>query len=287
MTSASQNARKVAGNSRIYNYRGFFCIPHPYGWLVKWPLKHTNPDVPREFEWHSFSKPELHEYLDALVENRSVTVQLIEDAGIPSNFKWWRDDGEKEFCSVSPRRLCDIIFGVDPLNIPCDGVIKFVLHKGRFYATQILAELVAKEFFPKSLTEWPAKQVNLSDGAVARSGINTDLGLDPALYGAFQEVEVEDGDLPAADRTHIEEALIFNEHYGTHRELISMVEGDGQTPFFVRRIYRENDLIWEGSAMDVEGPWIPYTKDEARCKALGITDDADLLNAEDEDRVSA
>lgn len=287
MTKRTTDRRVIAGgNGRIYNYRGFFCVPADFGWLVKWPLKHTNPDVPRQFNWNSFSKHELHEYLDALVENRTVAANLIEEAGIPTNFKWWKDDGVKEYCTLSPRRLADVIFGVDPLNIPCDGVVKFVMHKGRFYATQILAELVAKENFPRSLTEWPAKEVTASDGAAAMSGINTHLGLDDEIYGHFHEAEADEGDLAAANGELTQEAVVFNEDHGTHREMISMVEGDGTSPFFVRRVYRGNDLIWEGSAMAIDGPWFPYRKDEARCKALGVYDDIPI-EPQEVDRVPA
>jgi len=248
---------------------------------VIWPLKHTNPDIPRQFTWAKMGKNEMHEYLDALVEKRTLDAQKYVDAGFIADVEWQDMSQPAPIVTISTKRLIDLIMGTDPLEIPADGVIKFKLNgeNGRFFANEILAELVAKEYFPESLTEWPdgkKKKVSKSAHQGKTTNVNNELGLYNYKQEYVREIPVMD-DYPERDdyqNNQQNETTISVDDKGHYRELITMIEYN-HAPVFIRRVYRGDDLIWEGTSVESPiGPWTIYYKNELRCKALGVSDAA-------------
>jgi hypothetical protein len=270
-------------------HRGFMCYLKQRERKIRciYQIRTCNLWVPREFIWENTSKSDCNHYIDLLAQKKLIDAQAFERQKLATEHVYERGTGEdKKFVNINAQRLIAMLRGEEVLEVPIDARIRFVPPKGRYTANEIDAEMLSKE-----LTEEYIKSVRrmVGDGVpiicvqmpdekklmdtyglrpsddVLHSGFNLAIARGG---GSLESSSDEEPQAPAPPP--VQETEVRNSEHVTHTETVSLITGNDQVPYFVRRLIRDQHLLWCGTSYDAAGPWSEYQRDEARLTALGI-----------------
>jgi hypothetical protein len=248
-------------------------------------MTNCNLWIPREFYWENTSKADCNHYIDLLNQKKLLEAKVFEEKKLATEHIYERGDFvDKPFVKVNATRLIAILRGEELLEIPLDSRIRFIPERGRYTNNDLDAALfsegVTEEYFKalrKAVGEGkPVVCCNMPDDklllekygfrlsdAAAHTGCNLFVKKDTDGEVVLDDVE----QAPAP----VSETVVKSEDMDTHTETVSLITGNAQVPYFVRRLIRDQHLLWCGTSYQPDGPWTEHTRDQARLTALGIS----------------
>ena len=169
--------------------------------------------------------------------------------------------------------------------MPVDARLRFIPKKGRYTSNDIDAEMLGdeltEEYFkairrmvgegvPVFCAQMPSEKdmlekygYRLTDD-VMHSGFNLAIARGTPCRDNSDERPVSAPPVP------VSETDVSSIPHKTHTETVSLITGNAQVPYFVRRLIRDQHLLWCGTSYDASGPWSEYQRDQSRLTALGI-----------------
>lgn len=242
--------------------------------------------MPREFFWQNTSRADCLHYIDLLAQKRIADAKAIEDSGLVSDATYETETAgpDRNFVTVNPERLLAMLRGEEVLEVPIDSRIRFHPGKKRYTSNDLDAAIfddavtdayytrirkMVGEGRPIFVVSMPDEKHTLEKyghrlvDAKMHSGMNLDVACEEAGVGE-DTIQIPVAPAPVA------EVVVASIQHGTHMETVTLITGNNQTPYFVRRLLRDQLLLWSGTAFKAEGPWTEYHKDTARLTALGI-----------------
>jgi hypothetical protein len=275
-------------NGRTWFHRGFMCYLKQRERRIRCQYKLTgcNLWIPREFFWENTSKADCCHYIDLLAAKRLNEAREFDERKLAIEHVYDKGTGDdRPFVNVSAQRLIAMMRGEEVLEVPLDARIRFSLPGGKYTANDIDAAILGPELmeeYVKSIrrmvgegvpilcVKTPAEKelmekygARLTD-SVMHSGFNLAI----ARGGNLGEVSDVGPSAPAP--APVQETEVRENDHGTHTETVSLITGNDQVPYFVRRLIRGQHLLWCGTSYDAAGPWSEHQRDEARLSALGI-----------------
>ena len=220
-----------------------------------------------------------------LCAKKLIDAKIFEDQKLAVDHTYERGSSEdRPFVNINAQRLIAMLRGEEILEVPIDARIRFVPPKGRYTSNDVDAEILGKE-----LTEEYFKALQRTVGAygpivcvkmpdeketVEKFGfrlndeyMHTGCNLAIARGTPCQD---EDEPAPVAQPVPVSETPVSDVNHGTYTETVSLITGNEQVPYFVRRLIRDQYLLWCGTSYDAKGPWAEYSRDQSRLTALGI-----------------
>lgn len=241
--------------------------------------------MPRDFSWQNTSRLDCSHYIDLLAKKCIADAKALEDKGFVTDIIYETEAlGEnRPHVTIMPERLMAMLRGEEVLEVPVDAVIRFGNSSKKFNLNYVEAALFSKEvteaYFQrlrkmvgegqpivaiatldeKSLLE--KYGMRLMD-AKTHSGVNLDI--------AREEMGLSETSIQHAAPAPVAEVVVSSIQHDTHTETVTLITANNQTPYFVRRLLRDQVLLWSGTSYTAEGPWTEYHRDAARLHALNI-----------------
>jgi hypothetical protein len=175
--------------------------------------------------------------------------------------------------------------GEEVLEIPVDARIRFKPNNNHYTVNDVDAAIFGKELTeeyikalrrmvgegrPVMAVTTPEEKALLEKygfrlvDSKMHTGANLDIARDE--YNLPEPgVEVPDSPAPVA------ETSVSSIQHPSHTETVSLITGNNQRPYFVRRLLRQQHLLWSGTSYQADGPWTEYHRDQSRLTALNIT----------------
>lgn len=275
-------------SGRTWFHRGYMCFLKQRMRQIRciYKIANCNLWMPREFIWQNSSKMDCNHYIDLLARKQIADAKAIEDQGLVSDSIYDTSvEPDRKFVVLHPARLLAILRGEEVLEIPLDARIRFQPQNRHYTVNDVDAAI-----FDKEVTEAYIQRIRQMVGegkpiiavtteddkkllakygfrlvdSKMHSGANLDIAR--AEMGMTNENTGEVFQAPAP----VNETSVSVVEHGTHTETVSLITGNNQTPYFVRRLLREQYLLWSGTSYEANGPWTEYTRDTSRLTALGI-----------------
>jgi hypothetical protein len=241
--------------------------------------------MPREFIWENTSRGDCNHYIDLLAQKKLIDAQVFEKQKLAVDHVYERGSADdRPFVNINAQRLIAMLRGEELLEVPIDARIRFVPPKGRYTANDVDAEILGKE-----LTEEYIKSIRrmVGEGAPILCVQMPDEKALMEKYGARLTDEVmhsgfnlalargtpcrdEDEPVPTAPPVPVSETTVSEVDHETYTETVSLITANEQVPYFVKRLIRDQYLLWCGTSYDAKGPWAEYSRDQSRLTALGI-----------------
>jgi hypothetical protein len=275
---------------RTWMHRGYMCFLKQRNRQIRciYQIKQCNLWMPREFLWENTSRGDCNHYIDLLAQKRLIEAKVFEEQKLAIEHIYERGTGEdRPFVNINAQRLIAMLRGEELLEVPIDARIRFVPPKGRYTANdidaEILGDVLTEEYIrsirrmvgdgvPILCAQMPEEKdllekygVRLTD-AVMHSGFN----LAMARGTDYRGEQGEEAAQQAAPPAPVSETEVSNTSHTTHTETVSLITGNEQVPYFVKRLIRDQHLLWCGTSYDASGPWSEYHRDQSRLAALGI-----------------
>ena len=274
-------------HGRSWTHRGYICHLKQRNRQIRciYLIKQCNLWMPREFIWENTSRGDCNHYIDLLAQKRLIEAQVFEKQKLAVDHVYERGSADdRPFVNINAQRLIAMLRGEEILEVPVDARIRFVPPKGRYTANDVDAEILGKE-----LTEEYFKAIQRSVGegkpivcvsmpdekeTVEKFGfrLNDDYlhtGFNLAIARGTPSHD-ENEPAPEAPPVPVSETPVSDVNHGTYTETVSLITGNEQVPYFVRRLIRDQYLLWCGTSYDAKGPWAEYSRDQSRLTALGI-----------------
>jgi hypothetical protein len=252
----------------------------------RYTLKLCNLWIPREFYWENTSRSDCNHYIDLLAQKKLLDAQVFEKQKLATEHVYERGpEAERPFVNVNAQRLIAVLRGEELLEVPVDARLRFIPKKGRYTSNDIDAEMLGdeltEEYFkairrmvgegvPVFCAQMPSEKdmlekygYRLTDD-VMHSGFNLAIARGTPCRDNSDERPVSAPPVP------VSETDVSSIHHKTHTETVSLITGNAQVPYFVRRLIRDQHLLWCGTSYDASGPWSEYQRDQSRLTALGI-----------------
>jgi len=273
-------------SGRTWFHRGFMCFLKQRERQIRciYKVNGCNLWIPRDFMWQNSSKVDCNHYMDLLCQKRIADAKAIEDQGLVKDAVYDTAVSEdRPFVNIHPARLLAMLRGEEVLEIPVDARIRFKPNNNHYTVNDIDAAIFSKELTeeyvrclrrmvgegrPVIATTMPDEKKLLEKygfrliDAKMHSGANLDIARDE--YGETAVVQTPGAPAP------IDETPVSIEQLDTHTETVTLITGNGQRPYFVRRLLRHQHVLWSGTSYQPDGPWTEYHRDPARLTALNI-----------------
>lgn len=275
-------------HGRSWTHRGYICHLKQRNRQIRciYLIKQCNLWMPREFIWENTSRGDCNHYIDLLAQKKLIDAQVFEKQKLAVDHIYERGSADdRPFVNINAQRLIAMLRGEELLEVPIDARIRFVPPKGRYTANDVDAEILGKE-----LTEEYIRSIRrmVGDGVPILCAQMPDEKALMEKYGARLTDEVmhsgfnlalargtpsrdENETTPvAAPPAPVSETTVSETHHDTYTETVSLITGNEQVPYFVRRLIRDQHLLWCGTSYDATGPWSEYQRDQSRLAALGV-----------------
>jgi hypothetical protein len=273
-------------SGRTWFHRGFMCFLKQRLRQIRciYKVNGCNLWIPREFVWQNSSKADCNHYMDLLCRKQIADAKAIEDQGLVKDAIY--DPGiseDRPFVNISPMRLLAMMRGEEVLEIPVDARIRFRPNNNHYTVNDIDAAIFSKELTEEYLRSLrrvvgegrPIIAVNTPEekallekygmrlvDAKMHSGANLDIAREE--YG--EPITTQTPGAPAP----VTETEVSAKQFDTHTETVSLITGNSQLPYFVKRLLRHQHLLWSGTSYQANGPWTEYTRDISRLTALNL-----------------
>lgn len=286
---ARVNPFSQAESGRTWFHRGYMCFLKQRERQCRciYKVNNCNLWMPREFLWQNSSKMDCNHYIDLLVRKQIADAKVLEDQGLVKDAVYDTNNlPDRPFVNVHPVRLLAMLRGEEVLEIPMDARIRFKPHHNHYTVNDVDAAIFGKELteeYIRSLRRIvgegrPIIAVNTPEekellakygfrlvDSKMHSGANLDIAREEC--GGTLASPVETSAAPAP----VNETPVTAEDFGSYTQTVSLITGNGQRPYFVKRLIRQQHLLWCGTSYSANGPWTEYHRDQSRLTALGIT----------------
>lgn len=281
--AAARRPRKRPPSLMGWAHRGYRLLPKGAGWRADNLLWRMFPTLPKLFHWSDVEdRIGLMRFIDNLYEgNEELTLEAEKRQRVTGIE--YPDPNEIQklgLVQINIRRLLDCLRLTDTFNVPLGCKVGFVTDGNTLVATDFIA-LLASEF-PEHFQHIDP-QANWTHAG--RPKLET-LGLNPDTitsghhaYGERAVAEPLSPSIPAPGGAPppSEEGSAVAPLERTKRRLdcgdyidwITEVE-QGDQRFFVRRLYRETQLLYVATAWSMRGPWTVQHRDTSALLALGV-----------------
>ena len=271
-------------NGRTWFHRGFMCYLKQRERRVRCQYKLTgcNLWIPREFFWENTSKADCCHYIDLLAAKRLNEAREYDERKLATEHIYDKgSSGDRPFVNVSAQRLIAMLRGEEILEVPIDARIRFAQANGRYTSNDIDAAILGPELleeYLKSIRRMVGDGVPIlcvqmpeEKELMEKYGARlTDSVMHSGFNLAIARGETPQGEPVAPAPPPVQETEVRSAEHGTHTETVSLITGNDQVPYFVRRLIRDQHLLWCGTSYDASGPWSEYHRDASRLVALGI-----------------
>jgi hypothetical protein len=257
---------RLSAGERIQAYRGFLIARRNDGRAsVRWQIK-ANPWIPRSFLWAG-TNDDLNTYLEALINQDERTKGEMETQGMATGHVYPSTEeiqATGPMIEVSPERLVAVMLGIDKLCIPANGSLTVRQHGHRYWAGNVQALLIAKGVLPAPTREELRQAVLLPKfPAKPHTGINLTSTPQSAVDLKFGIQEENPQEQTSRNE---KEVPILKKKHRYHRETVNLVASS--PPYYVRRMFKDRDMIYLATSWSPKGPWDVLHQDEVRCKLL-------------------
>ena len=276
-------------NGRSWFHRGFRCFSKQRDRRIRclYALKLCNLWIPREFYWENTSRADCNHYIDLLAQKKLLEAQVFEKQKLATEHTYERGpEGDRPFVNINAQRLVAMLRGEEVLEVPIDARLRFVPKMRRYTSNDVDAEMLGDELteeYVRSLrrmvgegvpifcTQLPEEKELLSKYGfrltddIMHSGFNLAAARGTSVRG--------DGELPSPPTQQpvpVSETDVSKVVHKAYIETVSLITGNDQVPYFVRRLIRDQYLLWCGTSYEASGPWSEYHRDPSRLTALGI-----------------
>lgn len=248
-------------------YRGYYIFPRNTSTgriKVRYNFKAINYHMPRSFEWTGDGVDELKEYIDALYDRRDLAIRPVEREGLAVEHSYDEPPEKVETVKISPEMLIAVILGELPLEMPIHNQLLFRTSDRGLVPSQLVAELVSEGLvglYHQAVLDWVHNgrpisvrgQLELEQRRMGTDGHSPAANLELAeQQGRGEYTEVGPAHRPPPP---VEAALTTREVAGD-LEVVSLVTVPGQHSYFVRRVYRNDQLHALATSWHAEGPWV-------------------------------
>ena len=287
---ARANPFSQGPNGRTWYHRGYLCFLKQKDRTIRCLYKITgcNLWMPREFFWQNTSRNDCNHYIDLLAQKRIVDAKALEEKGLVTEAIYdtsGPDPSLRQFVTIKPARLLAMLRGEEVLEVPVDARIRFYPEGRHYTANDLDAAMFSDEMNeaymqalrrmvgenrPIYVLSTPSERKLLDKygfrlvDAKMHSGANLDIAREEAGLGG----ETGEAFVPAP--APVTETPVTSIPHATYTETVSLITGNGQTPYFVKRLLRDQHLLWSGTSYDASGPWTEYHRDQSRLTALNI-----------------
>lgn len=276
-------------SGRTWFQRGYMCFLKQRERQIRciYKVNGCNLWMPREFFWQNSSKVDCNHYIDLLARKQIADAKAIEYQGLVKDIAYDTSASpDRPFVNIHPARLLAMLRGEEVLEIPLDARIRFKPNNNHYTVNDVDAAIFSKEMTEEYLR---TLRRMVGDGrpviAVAtpeekkllekygfrlvdskmHSGANLDIAREE--YGLVSPSEETSG-IPAP--APVAETQVASVTHATHTETVSLITGNNQRPYFVKRLLRQQHLLWSGTSYEADGPWTEYHRDQSRLTALNI-----------------
>lgn len=284
MARANPFSQTEAG--RTWFHRGYMCFLKQRLRQIRciYKVNGCNLWMPREFIWQNSSKVDCNHYIDLLARKQIADAKAIQDQGLVAEVLFDTSvPDERPFVNIHPGRLLAMLRGEEVLEIPVDARIRFKPNHNHYTVNDVDAAIFDKELTEEYLrflrrTMGDGRPIMVLAGQdeeamlekygfrLVDSKMHSGANLDIAREAMGMDESVEMTPAPAP----VNETSVSSVDHGNHTETVSLITGNDQTPYFVRRLLREQYLLWCGTSYNADGPWTEYSRDASRLTALGI-----------------
>ena len=289
---ARVNPFSHGASGRSWFYRGYMCFMKQRERQIRciYKIPQCNLWMPREFFWQNSSKNDCCHYIDLLARKRIADAKTIEESGMAKELVYDNSTPNPEdrpFVNIHPVRLLAMLRGEEVLEVPIDARIRFkpAGGKGSYTSNDVDAAIFGDELTEEYLrtirrfvgegrpiiaSAMPSEKVLLEKYGFRlidekmHSGANLDIARDELNIPATG-VEMPVSPAPVA------ETPVSSIAHPSHTETVSLITGNNQRPYFVRRLLRQQHLLWSGTSYQADGPWTEYHRDQSRLTALNIS----------------
>jgi hypothetical protein len=293
----SEKRQKVRANGpiRANSVRG---IHRGYRFLRRSPNRYAFdhilwrmfPALPKTFEWNSDLGTAKH-YIDAIYASDKRTTLRYEKEGtaVDVQFVPTSDAPTSTYSRVSVTRLLEALALKDAFDAPLWDNVAFVTDGSYLVPCDYIASLITAD--PKLFghldprREWVRarpehlQKMGLQTGQVT-SGmyLNASAKMSPAGVAAAvarPEPVAEGGpsddlDAEAPPQGPPRERTLSRRDRVDYVEWVTEVQYDGQAPYYCRRLYRDQQMLYEATSFHRQGPWTVYHRDNNLLLALGV-----------------
>lgn len=273
-------------SGRTWFHRGFMCFLKQRVRQIRciYKVNGCNLWIPREFIWQNSSRVDCNHYMDLLCQKRIAEAKAIEEQGLVKDAVY--DPGASEdrpFVNIPPVRLLAMLRGEEVLEIPVDARIRFKPHTNHYTVNDIDAAIFSKELTEEYLRSLrrlvgegrPIIAVNTPEEKTLLAKYGFRLIDDKMHSGANLDIAREEYGADISQTSPapapIDETPVSIVQFNTHTETVTLITGNNQRPYFVKRLLRNQHLLWSGTSFQADGPWTEYTRDTSRLTALNIT----------------
>lgn len=284
---ARANPFSLSGNGRSWFHRGYICFMKQRERQIRcqYRISRCNLWMPREFLWQNTSRGDCCHYIDLLARKEIAAARAIQEQGLVADIVFETETADdRPFVTIHPTRLLAMLRGEEVLEVPLDARIRFIPDsgKGHYTANDVDAAIFSKEITeeylralrrligegrPVMVLPMIEEQATLEKygfrltDAKLHSGFNLDIA---------REVNGQQANETSGAPAPVDETSVTTVEHGTHTETVSLITGNEQRPYFVRRLLRQQHLLWSGTSYHADGPWTEYHRDTARLIALHI-----------------
>lgn len=242
--------------------------------------------MPREFIWQNTAAADCRHYIDLLCQKRLHDAKVLEDRLLVSDITYdpgIADQSTRPYVTVNPTRLVALLRGEEILEIPLDARIRFKPDARHYVSNDVDAAIFHPDITEAYLQNIrrmigegiPIYAIGMPDekellekygfrliDTKMHSGSNLDIARE--AYGPTETITSQAAPAP------VSETEVSTSEQETHTETVSLITGNGSTPYFVKRLLRDQHLLWSGTSYHPSGPWTSYFADTSRLTALGI-----------------
>lgn len=285
---ARVNPFSQAESGRTWFHRGYMCFLKQRERQCRciYKINGCNLWMPREFFWQNSSKMDCNHYIDLLARKQIADAKALEDKGLVKDAVYDTSvSPDRPFVNIHPARLLAMLRGEEVLEIPVDARIRFKPNNNHYTVNDVDAAIFGKELteeYIKALRRMvgegrPVMAVTTPEEKALLEKYGFRLVDSKMHSGANLDIARDEYDLPAAgvempdSPAPVSETSVSSIPHPSHTETVSLITGNNQRPYFVRRLLRQQHLLWSGTSYQADGPWTEYHRDQSRLTALNIT----------------
>lgn len=266
------SAKSRFGGHRGYWYRKFkthIMCEHVTWWMF--------PLLPKRFQWND-TAVRLGMYIDAWYSGDRRTTAQYEKEGAATDLEMpdVTDPPLAKRVRTSATRLFSALALQDQFDVPLWGTLTFITDGRYLVPANFISQLIAAD--PKRFghldanAKWEkATPQHLQKMGLKPEQVTSGMYLKPQAAATSAEPADEDpvGEVPEPQSPPRERTLLRRDRVD-YIEWVTEIEYEGQAPYFCRRLYRDQQMLYEATSYSRNGPWTVYTRDNSTLLALGI-----------------
>jgi hypothetical protein len=285
--------RRAQNPYGAFRHRCYWGRPTKVGWLVQLTFRCDLYDMPLSFLWNEKDLDGAKRYIDSLVAGRSSEYKFVEERGTATEHVYPTHDANLTPIRVQIHDFVDFLLMRGHIELPAHRRLLFITdkHRDTFIPSEfitVISQLPKLEFLKEHTEGWQAlRSHDVEKAGLKSEEFNMGLGLEHpertalalAPPEAVQEILppaeaaefIEPDASAAAVALPPPETEISRKAREKYFELITFVRPRDQQPYFTRRLATYGgQMLWAGTAYQMDGPWTEYLRENALLIGMGI-----------------